>query len=108
MPARRRVNSEQVPPGDFATLQCMNLHVLLEPLSYLRHASDQGFSDSPQALIFKGYSAAVRFDKVSGELSLDPPSADLLGVLQELQPLASLQEREERVVMLTRLARRPF
>ena len=86
----------------------MNPIILLEPLSYLRHAPTQGFSDLPDALQYQGAIACVRFHKATGRVSLDPPGADLLTVLKELQALASLQEREERAAMLTRLARRPF
>lgn len=82
--------------------------MLLEPMSLLRHSPADGFEDSPKAFIYKGSSASVRFDKVTGQLSLDPPSADLLDVLQELQALACRQEAQERAAMRARLAKRPY
>jgi hypothetical protein len=86
----------------------MNPIVLLEHMTYLRHSPADGFSDSPEALIFKGSSAVVRFDKSTGRVTLDPPDADLARLLQALQALASQQEREERAAMLARLAKRPY
>ena len=86
----------------------MNPIVLLEPMTLLRHAPDQGFSDLPDALMYQGATACVRFDKTTGRLSLDPPDADLLTVLQELQALASRQHDQERAAMLARLAKRPY
>ena len=82
--------------------------ILLEPLSHLRHAPEQGFSDNQDAFIYRGSSACVRFDKATGSLTLDPPETDVLVLLVELQALASLQEREERAALLARLRKRPF
>ena len=86
----------------------MNVMTLLEPLSMLRHSPADGFCDSPEALVYNGQHAAVRFDKTTGSLSLDPPSADVLAVFQELQALASRQHDQERAAMLGRLRKRPF
>jgi hypothetical protein len=86
----------------------MNPIVLLEPMTYLRHSPADGFSDSPEALIFKGSSAVVRFDKSTGRVTLDPPNSDVLALLQELQALASRQHDLERATMLAKLRKRPF
>jgi hypothetical protein len=77
--------------------------VLLEPLSLLRHDPDQGFTDSPEAFIYKGSSACVRFDKTTARVTLDPPGADVLELLQELQALAQLQHDQDKARMLARL-----
>ncbi|MNP84568.1 hypothetical protein D3C76_1839260 [compost metagenome] len=50
----------------------------------------------------------MRFDKASGRVSLDPPSADVLVLLQELQALATAQHDAEKNRLLARLAERPF
>lgn len=86
----------------------MNPIVLLEPLSYLRHDPHQGFSDLPDALQYQGATACVRFDKTTGRVSLDPPGADVLAVLQELQSLTQAQHDQEKARLLARLAERPF
>lgn len=77
--------------------------ILLEPLSLLRHAPDQGFSDSPQSLTYQGATACVRFDKATGRVTLDPPDADLLAVFQELQALATRQHDDDKARILARL-----
>lgn len=86
----------------------MNPIVLLEPLTWLRHDPDQGFSDSPQAFIYKGSSTVVRFDKATGTVTLDPPGADLLTVFKELQALAQAQHDQDKARILARLRQRPF
>ncbi|WP_274643778.1 hypothetical protein [Pseudomonas serbica] len=82
--------------------------ILLEPLTWLRHDPDQGFSDSPQAFIYKGSSAVVRFDKATGRVTIDPPGTDVLQLLQELHALAMAQHDAEKAKLLARLRRRPF
>ena len=82
--------------------------VLLSPLSDLRHAPDQGFADSHDALTYKGSSACVRFDKATARLTLDPPDADLLTVFKELQALAQAQHDQDKARILARLRQRPF
>lgn len=86
----------------------MNAIVLLEPMTYLRHDPALGFRDSPEAFEYKGAEGCVRFDKATGRVSLDPPSADILVLLQELQALASRQHDQEKARLLSRLAERPF
>lgn len=86
----------------------MNAIVLLEPMTYLRHDPAQGFCDSPDALVYTGQDAAVRFDKATGQISLDPPDADLARLLQALQALAMAQHDQEKARLLSRLAQRPF
>lgn len=82
--------------------------VLLGPLSDLRHSPAQGFADSPDALVYNGPDASVRFDKSTGRVTLDPPGADLAQLLQELQALAQTQHDAEKARLLARLRRRPF
>lgn len=77
--------------------------VLLGPLSDLRHAPDQGFSDSPDAFEYQGSCACVRFDKSTGRVTLDPPSANVQNLLQELQALAMAQHDAEKARLLARL-----
>lgn len=101
--SRRRVGRGQVPPGDVATLQGMHPIALLGPLSDLHHAPDQGFSDSPEALEYKGSSAVVRFDKATAAVTLDPLGADVLALLQELQALATAQHDDDKARLLARL-----
>nr|QPB93788.1 hypothetical protein [uncultured bacterium] len=86
----------------------MNPIVLLDPLSYLRHDPAKGFANSPDALIYQGATACVRFDKASGTVTLEPPGADVLALLQALQALAVAQEADERAAMLAKLAKRPY
>lgn len=86
----------------------MDSMTLLEPLSQLRHAPEQGFSDLTDALIYRGSSALVRFDKSTGRITLDPPGADVLVVLQELQRLATAQHDDEKARLVARLRQRPF
>ena len=86
----------------------MNAIVLLEPMTYLRHDPALGFCDSPEAFEYKGAEGCVRFDKATGRVSLDPPSADVLVLLQELQALAMAQHDQEKARLLARLAERPF
>ena len=92
----------------FATLQGMHPLTLLEPLSLLQHAPAEGFHETPTALVFVGGHAAVSFDKATGQLTLTPPCADVLQLHRELQFLASLQEAQERIRLLARLAKRPY
>jgi hypothetical protein len=80
--------------------------VLLEPLSLLHHSPAQGFVDSPDAFTYQGACASVRFDKVTGRMTLDPPDADLLAVFQELQALATRQHDQEKARLLARIRRR--
>lgn len=80
--------------------------ILLEPLSLLRHSPTNGFSDSPEAFIYKGSSACVRFDKATGRVSLDPPGADVLQLLQELHALATRQHDAEKARLLDRIRQR--
>ena len=86
----------------------MNPILLLEPMTYLRHDPAQGFTDSPQAFEYKGSSACVRFDKATGRVSLEPPGADVRGLLVELQALATAQHDAEKARLMARLAQRPF
>ena len=99
-------------PGAARRRRCyaVGMHpiALLEPLTWLRHDPAKGFCASPDALVYTGQDASVRFDKSTGRVSLDPPSADVLQLLQELQALASQQEREERAGLLAKLRQRPF
>ncbi|MNC52901.1 hypothetical protein D3C76_365930 [compost metagenome] len=76
--------------------------VLLGPLSDL-HAPVQGFSDRPDALTYQGACASVRFDKATAAVTLDPPSANVLELLQELQALAQLQHDAEKARLLARI-----
>ena len=82
--------------------------ILLEPLSLLRHSPSDGFSDSPGALEYQGAEGCVRFDKTTGRIGLDPPSADVLVLLQALQALATAQHDAEKNRLLARLRQRPF
>jgi hypothetical protein len=84
----------------------MNPIVLLEPLSYLRHSPADGFTDSPDALTYIGLGASVRFDKSTGRVTLDPPSANVLDLLQELHALAQLQHDAEKARLLDRIRQR--
>lgn len=92
----------------FATLQGMHPLTLLEPLSLLQHAPADGFHDRPDALVYIGAQAAVRFDKATGQVTLTPVSADLLQLHRELQTLAQTQEARERTRILSKLAQRPY
>ena len=80
--------------------------VLLSPLSDLRHSPTDGFSDSPEAFTYKGSSAVVRFDKATATVTLDPPGADVLVLLQELQALATAQHDQDKARILARLRQR--
>lgn len=86
----------------------MNPIILLEPLSMLRNSPADGFRDLPDALTYQSAEGCVRFDKTSGNLTLDPPSADILVLLQELQALTIRQHDLERAAMLAKLRKRPF
>ena len=86
----------------------MNPILLLEPMTYLRHDPALGFCDSPAALEYQGAEGCVRFDKASGRVSLDPPGADGLALLQALQALATAQHDAEKARLMARLAQRPF
>lgn len=82
-----------MPPGRLcSTLLDMHPIVLLEPLSMLRHAPDQGFRDSPTALTQE----------------LTPPDADVLQLHQALQQLAQAQHAQERAYVLAKLRQRLF
>lgn len=89
-----------------ATLQGMHPIILLEPLTWLRHSPTDGFRDSPDALTYQGACASVRFDKVTGRVTLNPPGADVLQLLQELQALASAQHDQEKARLLERIRQR--
>ena len=86
----------------------MNPILLLEPMTYLRHDPAQGFTDSPAALEYQGAEGYVRFDKATGRVSLEPPGADVRGLLVELQALATAQHDAAKARLLARLAERPF
>lgn len=81
----------------------MNPILLLEPMTYLRHSPADGFADSPEAFEYKGAEGCVRFDKASGRVTLDPPGADVLLLLQELQALAMAQHDDDKARILARL-----
>lgn len=86
----------------------MNPIILLEPLSYLRHAPADGFIDTPEALTYQGAKACVRFDKGSGCITLDPPGADVLQLQRELSKLTMMQNDQEKALILEKLRKRPF
>lgn len=91
-----------------AMLPGMHPITLLEPLSYLSESPTAGFADTPQALEYHSQAGSVRFDKATGTMRLDPPTADVLALLQELQALVTDQEASERAGLLAKLARRPY
>lgn len=86
----------------------MNPILLLEPMTYLRHDPAQGFTDSAEAFEYKGAEGCVRFDKSTGRVTLDPPGADVLALLQALQALATAQHDAEKAWLMARLRQRPF
>lgn len=85
----------------------MDKITLLEPLSYIS-SSAAGLIDTPTELTYRGLKGTVCFDKTTGQINIDPPSADVLQLHQELQRLVTDQDASERAQLLRKLAQRPY
>lgn len=85
----------------------MDKITLLEPLSCIS-PSAAGVIDTPTELTYRCLAGTVSFDKTTGQVSIDPATANVLEMHQELQRLATEQDATERAQLLRKLAQRPY
>ncbi len=85
----------------------MDKITLLEPLSYVG-PDTAGVSDTTTSLTYRGLAGTVCFDKTTGQINIDPRTANVLQLHQELQRLALNQDATERAQLLCKLAQRPY